>query len=123
MEIGGKQGSRLTGRMFSKMMDLLSEMLSETDLGFELDDDFIISVLLWVDDVISCTESEEDQEEMLLKINEYAIKHKIKWGQNKCNVMRVGKHKKSEREWKLGEMVIQETKKYKYLGDIVTPNG
>ena len=37
--------------------------------------------------------------------------------------MRVGKHKKSEREWKLGDMVIQETKKYKYLGDIVTPDG
>ena len=123
MEIGGKQGSRLTGRMFAKMMDLLSEYLSDTELGFSIDTDFIISVLLWVDDVISCVESEEEQEEMLMKVNEFAIKHKIKWGQSKCNVMRVGKHRKSEREWKLGDMVIQETKKYKYLGDIVTPNG
>ena len=89
---------------------VLSEYLSDTELGFSIDTDFIISVLLWVDDVISCVESEEEQEEMLMKVNEFAIKHKIKWGQSKCNVMRVGKHKKSEREWKLGDMVIQETK-------------
>ena len=110
MEIGGKQGSRLTGRMFAKMMDLLSEYLSDTELGFSIDTDSIISVLLWIDDVISCVESEEEQEEMLMKVNEFDIEHKIKWGQSKCNVMRVGKHKKSEREWKLGDMVIQETK-------------
>ena len=113
----------LTGRMFSKMMDLLSEFLSDTELGFKIDTDFIISVLLWVDDVISFTESEEEQEEMLRKVNEFAIKHKIKWGQSKCNIMIIGKHKKSEREWKLGDMVINKTKRYKYLGDIVTPNG
>ena len=44
MEIGGKQGSRLTGRMFSKMMDLISEELSETNMGFKIDIDFIVDV-------------------------------------------------------------------------------
>ena len=52
MEIGGKQGSRLTGRMFAKLMDLISEELSQTDLGFKLAEDLLIAVLLWVDDVI-----------------------------------------------------------------------
>ena len=33
MEIGGKQGSRLTGRMFSKMMDILAEDLKQADDG------------------------------------------------------------------------------------------
>ena len=51
MEVGGKQGSRLTGRMFCIMMDLISEELSKAELGFTFDHDFVIAVLLWVDDV------------------------------------------------------------------------
>ena len=50
MEIGGKQGSRLTGRMFAKMMDLLTEEM--TDKGFKITEEFLIAVLLWVDKVL-----------------------------------------------------------------------
>ena len=39
MEIGGKQGSRLTGRMFAKLMDLRSEELLDTREGFKIDID------------------------------------------------------------------------------------
>ena len=56
MEIGGKQGSRLTGRMFSKMMDLLAEEVGESEEGFQIARDFIIGVLLWVDDVVTCAD-------------------------------------------------------------------
>ena len=123
MEIGGKQGSRLTGRMFAKMMDLISEELDETDLGFRITEDFLIAVLLWVDDVISCTEGKINQEQILNKLNEFSVKHKLKWGQAKCKVMKVGKHEGNTEDWKLGEMTIEETDKYKYLGDVVTPDG
>ena len=37
--------------------------------------------------------------------------------------MRVGKHKEKERTWKIGNLEIEETKKYKYLGDIITSDG
>ena len=63
--------------------------------------DFIIRVLLWVDDVITYVEGEEEQEQTLEKLNEFAIKHKLKWGQNNCNVMRVGKLDKTNKKWKL----------------------
>ena len=66
-----------------------------------MDMDFIIRVLLWVDVVIICVEGEEEQEQILEKLNEFAIKHKLKWGQNKCNVMRVGKLDKTNKKWKL----------------------
>ena len=123
MEIGGKQWSRLTGRMFAKMMDLIHEELQETDLGFCIDADFIIAALLWVDDAITCTEGKENQEEMLKRMDEFATKHKLKWGQEKCNIMKIGKHDKKEVKWQLGNMEIKETQKYKYLGDIITPDG
>ena len=79
MEIGGKQGSRLTGRMFSKMMDTMATELS--GMGIKITEEILIAVLLWVDDVISFTEGETAQLEILQAINEFAIKHKIKWGE------------------------------------------
>ena len=40
MDIGGRQGSRLTGRMFAKMMDLLAEEILLSGEGVHLDDNF-----------------------------------------------------------------------------------
>ena len=102
MEIGGKQGSRLTGRMFAKLMDLLSEELLDTREGFKIDKDFLIAVLLWVDDVVSAVEGAENQQKILNRISEFAIKHKLKWGAAKCHVMPVGKSAYVAQKWKLG---------------------
>ena len=121
MEIGGKQGSRLTGRMFSKMMDTMATELS--GMGIKITEEILIAVLLWVDDVVSFAEGEAAQNEILQAINEFAIKYKIKWGESKCRVMRVGKHTQKSQTWQVGDMNIQETVKYKYLGDIITPDG
>ena len=60
---------------------------------------------------------------MLEKLNEFALKHKIKWGADKCKVMRIGKHKEKRKEWKIGDMPITETSEYKYLGDWITDDG
>ena len=45
MDIEGKQGSRLTGRQFSKMMDMLAEDLLDAEKGFRITDTFRIAVL------------------------------------------------------------------------------
>ena len=123
MERGGKQGSRLTGRMFAKMIDLLAEEFLTNNKGFQITSDFIVAVLLWVDDIVSCVEGVEELKEILQVIHTFALKHKIKWSQDKCNVMRIGKHKDNETNWKVGDMAIQETNKYKYLGDVITSDG
>ena len=123
MEIGGRQGSSLTGRLFSKLMDTLSEELNETGMGFNLSMDLVIAVLLWVDDVLTFAVGEEEQQIILKKIDEFATRHKIKWGQAKCKVMRVGRHEQKDIEWKLGDLTIDECTSYKYLGDYVTCDG
>ena len=60
---------------------------------------------------------------MLQRIADFAMKHELRWGASKCEVMRVGKHKEPKKEWKLGEITIQETESYKYLGDLITGDG
>ena len=125
MEIGGRQGSRITGRLFSKMMDVLSEELQPTGMGFQLSEALRIVVLLWVDDVLSFAIGEEEQKEILKKVDEFAKKHKLQWGHAKCNVMRVGVHDKKQNKstWELGQMQIEETTSYKYLGDHISNDG
>ena len=125
MKIGGRQGSRITGRLFSKMMDTLSEELLTKDYGLHLTEGLIINCLLWVDDVLSIAKDEQSQIKTLEVVNEFAIKHKLKWGQEKCKVMRIGDHGKNvkEREWNLGCMTINEAKEYRYLGDVISNDG
>ena len=38
-------------------------------------------------------------------------------------VMRIGKHKNEKTQWKLGDLYIDETESYKYLGDLITNDG
>ena len=122
MEIGGRQGSRVTGRMFAKLMDLLAEDVIASSIGVKMMEDFIIGILLWVDDVVSCVEGADNQEKMLHKIDHFAKIHKLKWGQEKCKVMKIGK--KTDKDiWKIGDMEIGPCDSYIYLGDIITPDG
>ena len=123
-EIGGKQGSRLTGRCFALQMDLISEeMMEESSGAFELEKDLKIGALLWVDDVVSCVEGIGNQEKVLGKIDTFARKHKLEWGQEKCKVMQIGRIRDKRDRWKLGEKEIESCMKYRYLGDVITSDG
>ena len=106
------------------MMDRLAERLLNISIGFQLTINTRIPVLLWVDDVTSCMVGKEDQRTILQQVNQFGKDHKLRWGKDKCQVMRVGKHNKNNEEtWKIGEMEIGETTTYKYLGDTVTNDG
>ena len=123
-EIGGKQGSRLTGRCFALQMDMISEeMMQESSEAFKLEDDLKIGALLWVDDVVSCVEGIENQEKVLGKIDTFARKHKLEWGQDKCKVMQIGRIRDKRDKWKLGEKEIESCVKYRYRGDVITSDG
>ena len=54
----------------------------------------------------------ENQEKILQRVADFAIKHKLKWGASKCEVMRVGKHKDEKKDWELGEITIKETESW-----------
>ena len=124
MEVGGRQGSRLTGRLFSKMMDTIMSELETTNLGFRLSNELKIPTLLWVDDVVTFVESADDQNEVLDKIDLFAKNHKLRWGGDKCQVLRIGKSNAGDEHcWKIGDMPISETDTYKYLGDVITSDG
>ena len=121
-QTGGKQGGKLMVPMFAKTMDTAADDLREEDLGIKIEDQ-TIPALIFMDDLGSMAEGYEQQEKTLQAINNFGVKHKIEWGQDKCKVMEVGRHKEKKKEWKLGEKTIENCKSYKYLGEIITRDG
>ena len=122
-EVGGKQGGKIMTFLFAKLIDTLAEDLqSEVELGIDICG-LILSVLEWVDDVISFAENYEQQIKTLDFINEFAIKHKLSWGAGKCKVMQIGVTNNMNTKWKLGDKEITSTDRYTYLGDIITADG
>ena len=123
-ENGGRQGSRLSGRLFAKQMDVLSEEFIENDnLNFPINENFSIGCLEFVDDVMTCTLGKKKQNEALLRVDKFAQISKLEWGAQKCQVMQVGRKIKVPETWTLGEKQICNTTSYKYLGDTITSDG
>ena len=69
-ENGGRQGSRLTGRLFAKQMDTLSEKFlnNEIEGAVRIDEDFLMECLEWVDDVLSMTQGIERAKTILTSL-------------------------------------------------------
>ena len=122
-QCGGKQGGHIMPTIFGKMMDTLAdELLEEQMIGARIEG-MLIPALLFVDDATTITEGEQDQVKMLEKMAEFAKKHKMEWGIDKCKVMQIGRGKNLKPQWKLGDKDIDSTADYKYLGDYVSRNG
>ena len=122
-ESGGKQGGKIIVTLFSRLMDSLSKEMSEDPKvgvnieGKELND------LLYVDDALTFAEGKQQQEDTLDRVSEFAKKHKLKWGPSKCNVLELGRHVNTKKEWTLGEEKINGADSYKYLGDYINRKG
>ena len=123
-ENGGRQGSRLTGRLFAKQMDVLSENFIENDeLNVPIANNFSIGCVEYVDDVMTCTLGKSNQTKVLTRVDEFAKINKLEWGEEKCQVMQVGRKVKVPDTWALGTKNIKNTTSYKYLGDLITNDG
>ena len=122
-EKGGKQGGKLMVPMFAKMMDMLTnELTCDDSLGINVEG-LQMSCMEYVDDVITFAIGYQQQQLTLNATNEFAVKRQLEWGEDKCKVMEIGKHKEKKNEWQLGKKSIGNCKCYKYLGEIISRDG
>ena len=120
---GGKQGGKLMVPLFAKMMDCLPEsMHKDSELGVNYGR-VKVAGIVYVDDVATMAKNYEQQELTLNAVNEFALKHQLEWGEDKCKVMEIGSHKEKRSEWKLGNKTIKTCKTYTYLGEIISRDG
>ena len=122
-ETGGKQGGKLMVPLFAKMMDCLTEDISEDPgLGIFLGPTRI-PALLYVDDAAPLAEGYPQQENTLRCVDEFGTKHKLEFQETKCKVMEIGNHKEKRTKWKMGQKEITNCESYTYLGETLMRNG
>ncbi|KAF2349168.1 Reverse transcriptase domain [Trinorchestia longiramus] len=118
-----RQGCTLSSLLFGLSTEELAVCLRMS--GFELKvGEEKLSCLLYADDIVVVSESEQELQMMLKIVNGYSTDFKVKFGGDKSKVMVInGDETDRDREWNIGEVKIGRTKEYKYLGCMLTEDG
>ena len=122
---GVRQGCILSPLLFNIFLSDLPKTLSNDQYeNPKIDNDREISCLLWADDVVILSKSEDGLQRMLAKLSKYSKEKgiKINIDKTKCIVFnKTGKY--IRRNFKFDNENIKTVREYKYLGFLITPSG
>ena len=122
---GVKQGCILSPLLFNIFLsDLIPYFNKEECKPLKFDNSKTIGSLVWADDLVVLSESEEGLQNMLQNLSVYAEENRIKINSTKTKCMIFNKTGRFlRRSFKVGHEIIYTTNNYKYLGFIITPSG
>ena len=105
--------------MYATVMDEIVEEINKNELGVKTSNTSHpkLRCLLYMDDVVLISNSDQEMQPMLNITNEVSSRYRIVFGKEKSKVMKIGNSVQTE--LKLGDIEIEETDKYKYLGEII----
>ena len=110
-----KQGGVLSVIQYATLIDEIAKNIDQEKIGCKQGmTDKKIGCLLWMDDVVLIAENTEDMHKMLKITHDTAQRYRIKFGEEKTKIMRIGKGAMDN--FILGNINIGQTDKYKYLG-------
>ena len=122
---GVRQGCILSPLIFNIFLsDLPKALLQDHHMNPNLSNDKKISCILWADDLVIFSKSEEGLQNMLSKLSEYTLEKglEINTDKTKCMIFnKTGKHVR--RNFKFDDRKIETVRTYKYLGFLITPSG
>ena len=111
-----RQGGVLSGLQYALLMDEISKNIKKANLGIQVPNTQTkIGCLLWMDDVALITNNREEMQQMLDITDTTAKKYHIMFGEEKSKVLKLGKQNQ-ETQFKLGDIKLEYTEKYRYLG-------
>ena len=118
-----RQGGVLSVLMYATVMDEIAEEINKYELGVDTNNTSHpkLGCLLYMDDVVLISNKAQEMQKMLDITNEISSRYRIVFGKEKSKVMKMGSSVQTE--LKLGDMEIEETDKYKYLGEIINNKG
>ena len=114
-----RQGGVLSVMMYALLMDEIAKEIQEQNLGIPIPNiNKNLGCLLWMDDVVLIHETQEGLQNLLNITNTIAKKYHIEFGKEKSKAIQIGR-KKTTQDLQLGQMKIEYTTKYKYLGETI----
>ena len=122
---GVKQGCILSPLLFNIFLSDLQTKLEKTESApLLLTRNERIGCLIWADDLLIFSETENGLQNMLNDLGNYAANNGLSVNMTKTKVMifnKTGRHMR--RNFYLNNIKIDTTREYKYLGFLVTPSG
>jgi hypothetical protein len=121
--MGVRQGCVLSPLLFNIYMADFPSSLSQ-NVGVQLTDNSNINCILWADDIILLSESEEGLNILLAELKAYSDTNQLKVNTDKTKCMIFNKTGRLiRRNFYLGTTRLENVRNYKYLGLIITPSG
>ncbi len=116
-----RQGGVLSVIEYATLIDEISKELHQRNLGMPISKEEKLGCLLWMDDVALIHEDRETLKQMMECTNDVAKRYHIEFGAAKCKIIRIGNGPKADIS--LNNTQLEETNKYKYLGEIINNKG
>ena len=111
-----RQGGVLSVILYALLMDEIAKEITKLNKGCYIPGtQQKIGCLLWVDDVVLMSESEKELQEMLDITHKIAKRYHIEFGKEKSMIMTTVKT--TTTKFTLGNLTLDRTKTYKYLGE------
>ena len=111
-----RQRGVLSVLQYALLIDEINKEITKENIGTHIESlDETIGYLLWMDDVLLIPSEPNELQQMLNITSAIAGKYHVEFGEEKSNVMKIGRNKENP-EFTLGDMNLKYTEKYKYLG-------
>ena len=121
---GVRQGCVLSPLLFNIFLADLQDELDSCGDNVKVNDEKEISCLLWADDILILSESENGLQRKLDQLGVYCANNRLTVNTDKTECMIFNKTGRlMEHKFYLDYNLIKNVRKYKYLGFLVTPSG
>jgi len=110
-----RQGSGLSVAEYSNLKDKIAQTIKKEEKGkIDIGTTNMTRCLLWMENIALFHNDPEQLQEMLNITEEIAQRYHIKYGNEKSQIIKI--NTKEPKQHNLGEMNLDTTNKYKYLG-------
>ena len=121
---GVRQGCVLSPLLFNIFLADLQEKLDSCSDNVQLDDSKDFSCIMWADDILILSETEEGLQRKLDALGVYCTHNKLSVNTDKTECMIFNKTGRTMNyKFFYNGMLLRNVRKYKYLGFLVTPSG